>query len=147
MSRRLGTTQLVCCASPDYLARRAATPIRVPADLAAHECLNYTQVPLPNVWRFEAPDGTPHEVKLPPRHRINNGRMLTALATAGLGVIYEPDFIVAPEIRAGRLVRVLADHSPPRSSIAAVYPSRRLLSTKVRTFVDFLAQRFAGANW
>jgi DNA-binding transcriptional LysR family regulator len=144
VSRRLGGTSMVLCASPRYLARHADRPLRVPADLAAHDCLSYTQVPLPNVWRFTAVDGTRHEVKLATRHRGNNGRMLVALAVEGLGVVNEPDFIVGPELRAGRLVRVLADFTPPRSPIAAVYPSRRLLSTKVRTFVDFLAERFAG---
>lgn len=143
VSRRLGVTSMVLCASPLYLARHADRALGVPADLAAHDCLSYTQVPLPNLWRFTAPDGAHHDVKIATRHRANNGRMLVALAVAGLGVINEPDFIVGPEIRAGRLVRVLADYAPPRSPIAAVYPSRRLLSTKVRTFVDFLAQRFA----
>jgi DNA-binding transcriptional LysR family regulator len=137
----------VCCAAPAYLARHAVHPIRVPADLAAHQCLSYTQVALPNTWRFEGPDGAAHEFRVPPRHRVNNGRMLVALAAEGMGVINEPDFIVNPEIRAGRLVPVLADFAPPRSTIAAVYPSRRLLSTKVRTFVDFLAQRFAEPAW
>jgi DNA-binding transcriptional LysR family regulator len=148
VSRRLGGTSMVLCASPRYLARHPDRPLRTPADLAAHDCLSYTQVPLPNVWRFTAPDGTRHEAKIATRHRVNNGRMLVALAVEGLGVIHEPDFIVGPELRAGRLVRVLPDFAPPRSTIAAVYPSRRLLSTKVRTFVDFLAQRFADyAAW
>jgi DNA-binding transcriptional LysR family regulator len=69
--------------------------------------------------------------------------MLAALATAGLGVVFEPDFIVAPEVSAGRLVRLLPGFEPARAPIAAVYPSRRHLSAKVRTIVDFLAGRFA----
>ncbi len=146
VSRRLGGTQMVCCAAPAYLARHTA-PIRAPADLAAHECLSYTQVGLPNTWRFTGPDGARHEFRVPPRHRANNGRMLVELAVAGLGVTNEPDFIVNPEIRAGRLVRVLEGFVAPTTNVAAVYPSRRLLSTKVRTFVDFLAQRFAAASW
>lgn len=146
VSRRLGSTQLVCCASPAYLARHPA-PIRVPADLAAHSCLSYTQVAVPNTWRFTGPDGARHEFRVPPRHRVNNGRMLVELAAAGLGITNEPDFIVDPEIRAGRLVRVLDGFVAPASNIAAVYPSRRLLSTKVRTFVDFLARRFEAARW
>jgi DNA-binding transcriptional LysR family regulator len=68
--------------------------------------------------------------------------MLTALAVAGTGIVLEPDFIVAPEIRAGRLVPLLAQFAPPRTPIAAVYPSRRHLSPKVRSFVDFLADRY-----
>jgi DNA-binding transcriptional LysR family regulator len=68
--------------------------------------------------------------------------MLASLAVQGLGIVYEPDFIVAHEIRAGQLVPLLPDYRPPRSPIAAVYPSRRHLSAKVRSFVEFLAERF-----
>jgi DNA-binding transcriptional LysR family regulator len=141
VSRRVGWTRAVCCASPDYVARRGAPA--TPEDLAQHECLTYTHVPVPNVWPFEARDGTKHAVRITPRHRANNGRMLAALAVAGMGVLFEPDFIVAPEVRAGRLVRLLPGYEPARSPIAAVYPSRRHLSAKVRTFVEFLAERFA----
>ena len=141
VSRRLGWTRAVCCASPQYLERRG-TP-QTPDDLAQHECLTYTHVPVPNAWTFESADGTNHSVRITPRHRANNGRMLAALATAGLGVVFEPDFIVAPEVSAGRLVRLLPGFEPARAPIAAVYPSRRHLSAKVRTFVDFLAGRFA----
>ena len=100
-------------------------------------------MPVPNVWSFESRDGVEHAVRITPRHRANNGRMLAAIAVAGLGVVFEPDFIVAPEVRAGRLVRLLPGFEPARSPIAAVYPSRRHLSAKVRTFVDFIAERFA----
>ena len=68
------------------------------------------------------------------------------MAVAGVGISLEPDFIVADEVRAGRLVRVLPDYQPPRSPISAVYPSRRHLSAKVRSFVDFLADRYGGAK-
>lgn len=141
VSRRVGWTRAVCCASPDYVARRGAPA--TPGDLTQHDCLTYTHVPVPNVWPFEARDGTKRAIRITPRHRANNGRMLAALAVAGMGVLFEPDFIVAPEVRAGRLVRLLPGYEPARSPIAAAYPSRRHLSAKVRTFVEFLAERFA----
>ena len=65
------------------------------------------------------------------------------ISAAGAGIAQAPDFIVAPDVRAGRLVPVLADHAPPAIPINAVYPSRRHLSAKVRVFVDFLVARFA----
>ncbi len=141
VSRRIGWTQPVCCASPGYLAQHG-TP-RTPADLAAHECLSYTLLPMPNTWRFESAQGEHHELRVAMRHRANNGRMLAVLAAAGTGVIIEPDFIVAPEVRTGALVRLLPDHALPRTPISAVYPSRRHLSAKVRGFVGFLAERYA----
>ncbi len=141
VSRRIGWTRFVCCAAPAYLARHG-TPRR-PADLALHECLSYTLMPLPNAWRFASAQGEPYELRVATRHRANNGRMLAALAAAGTGVIIEPDFIVAPEVRSGALVQLLPQYALPLSPISAVYPSRRHLSAKVRSFVDFLAARFA----
>jgi DNA-binding transcriptional LysR family regulator len=142
-ARKLGETQIICCAAPAYLAKHAA-PLQTPADLLQHECLSYANVSLPNLWEFESrADGRRVTVKIPLRHRSNNGRLLTALGAAGLGILFEPDFIVAPEIRSGRLVRLLPDYRLPRSPITAMYPSRRHLSPKVRSFVDFLAERFA----
>jgi DNA-binding transcriptional LysR family regulator len=114
-----------------------------PADLEQHACLGYTYAAVTSAWTFESRDGTRHTPRIVPRHRLNNGRMLAELAAAGLGIVLEPDFIVAPEVRSGRLQRLLTDYQPPRSPIAAVYPSRRHLSAKVRRFVDFLAARYS----
>jgi DNA-binding transcriptional LysR family regulator len=143
VSKRLGSTQIVCCASPDYL-RRHPQPIVSPADLAQHECLSYTNVGVPNTWHFDGnvAGESRVSVRIAPRHRANNGQLLASLAVQGVGVVYEPDFIVAQEMRAGQLVPLLRDYTPPRSPIAAVYPSRRHLSAKVRSFVEFLATRY-----
>ena len=144
VARRIADTQLVCCAAPAYLASRP--PLHTPDDLQHHECFAYTYAATASAWTFEARDGMRHTPRITFRHRANNGRMLAAMAVAGVGIALEPDFIVADEVRAGRLVRVLPDHQPPRSPISAVYPSRRHLSAKVRSFVDFLAERYAGAK-
>jgi len=147
VSKRIGWTQIVCCAAPSYLARRRE-PITTPEDLAQHECLSYTLVGQPNVWHFEQAVGGDARiaVRVPLRHRANNGQMLASLAVQGLGIVYAPDFIVAHEIRSGQLLPLLSTFRPPRSPIAAVYPSRRHLSAKVRSCVDFLAGRFARSH-
>jgi DNA-binding transcriptional LysR family regulator len=140
IGRRIGTAQMVCCASPSYLARHG-TP-RTPADLADHACLTYEYSSDGNLWRFTDAAGESHDVKVTGFAHSNNGAMLAALAVAGVGVTVEPDFILAPDVRAGRLVRILRDYAPPTINIHAVYPSRRHLSAKVRAFIDFLALRF-----
>ena len=146
VARRLGNTRLICCASPAYLAAHGEP--QHPEDLLRHQCLEYSYLPASSAWTFEDREGRRHPVRISSRVRANNGRMLTALAVAGLGVVLEPDFIVAPEIRAGRLRPLLPQFAPPRTPISAVYPSRRHLSPKVRAFVDFLADRFAAsAPW
>lgn len=143
VSRRIGTTRIVCCAAPEYLARRGLPA--VPADLLTHDCLGYSYVADSDAWRFER-DGVESVVRVPIRHHANNGRMLAALAVAGAGVVYGPDFILAPNIRSGQLVWLFPGLRGPVAPISAVYPSRRHLSAKVRTFVDFLAARSADAQ-
>ncbi len=143
IGRRIGAMRLVPCAAPAYLAARG-TPT-APEDLARHACLTYEYSSGADTWRFADADRREHAVKVAGPAHANNGRMLVALAVAGLGIVMEPDFIVAPEVRSGRLVRVLPGYTPASAGIYAVYPSRRHLSAKVRTFVDFLAERFAQA--
>ncbi len=141
IGRRLGVSQLICCASPAYLAQRG-TP-RTPADLAHHACLTYAYSASSNTWRFRAPEGRDETVRVAGPAHANNGEMLASLAAAGLGITLEPDFIVAPELRRGALVPLLEGFAPPATAIHAVYPSRRHLSAKVRVLVDFLGDYFA----
>jgi DNA-binding transcriptional LysR family regulator len=141
IGRRIGVAQMLCCAAPSYLARHP--PPRTPADLASHPCLTYEYSSGGNVWRFVDAAGRVHDVTVNGPAHANNGAMLAALAVAGVGINLEPDFIVAGDVRAGRLVRLLPGYTAPPIPSNAAYPSRRHLSAKVRSFVDFLVQRFA----
>ena len=141
VARRIGTTELVCCASPGYL-KRHGTP-RTPDDLARHVCLTYEYATVRHQWRFAGPDGREQVVRIGGPLHSNNGRMLAALAVEGAGIVCEPDFILAPDIASGALVPILADWKLAAIAIHAAYPSRRHLSAKVRSFVDFLAERLA----
>jgi DNA-binding transcriptional LysR family regulator len=142
IGRRIGTMQLVCCASPAYLAAHG-TP-RAPEDLAQHVCLTYAYSASGNTWRFHDSAGREHATRAVGTVHANNGQMLAALAAAGVGIAMEPDFIVSPELRAGTLVSILAEFTPPSAGIYAAYASRRHLSAKIRAFVDFLVTRFSG---
>jgi DNA-binding transcriptional LysR family regulator len=141
IGRRIGVAEIVCCASPSYLAQHAAPS--TPADLAAHACLTYAYSSEGDLWRFRDGTARMHELKVAGPLHANNGAMLAALAVAGVGVTLAPDFIVADAVRAGRLVQLLPGYVAPPIDIVAAYPSRRHLSAKVRSFIDFLAQRFA----
>jgi DNA-binding transcriptional LysR family regulator len=145
VGRRIGTTRLVCCAAPSYLARNGEP--RTPEDLAAHACLTYEYSSTRNVWPFLDRDERERSVRIAGPIHANNGRFLTALAVAGVGIAHEPDFIVGPDVIAGSLTPILRAFAPAPASIYVVYPSRRHLSAKVRAFTDFLAARFNVANW
>jgi DNA-binding transcriptional LysR family regulator len=141
MARRLAPCRTVVCASPAYLKRKG-TPYSV-ADLANHNCLGYTlsETVAADRWSFGA-DGAV-TVSVSGNLRTNNGDALVAAALAGQGLIYQPIFLVSAELRSGTLIAVSLDHPTIElPGIFAVYPSDRRPPAKVRTFIDFLAQRF-----
>lgn len=137
--RKLAPSRHVLCAAPAYL-REHGTP-RKPADLARHNCLCVSLMSWGDEWRFAGKGG---EVRIPVNgnFRSNGAEMLRAAALDGVGIAILPSWAVAEPLRAGLLRRVLADWEPPASTIYAVYPGNRLMSAKVRAFVDHLARRF-----
>ena len=140
VARRLGSMQLIACAAPDYL-KRHGTP-RTPQELTAHNALTYAYASAPKSWRFTDSSGQAHEVRVTGSLHANSGDALKAAAVAGLGIICEPDFLVAEAVAAGELTRVLPGFAPPSGDIWAVYPSHRHLSLKVRLFVDHIRELF-----
>ena len=145
VARSVGATRVLCCASPSYLERYGEP--RQPEELATHQCLSYEYLPTRNVWTFRDPKGGERSVRITGPVHSNNGRFLVGLAAQGIGISREPDFISAPELRAGRLKPILQQFESPPLPVYVVYPSRRHLSAKVRAFADFLAERFANDRW
>jgi DNA-binding transcriptional LysR family regulator len=142
IARRLASASLVLCASPDYLDRNGSP--QKPPDLGQHACLVYADLRSPRTWRFSDRKGHTETVQVTGRFSTNNPQLLLSLAVAGHGITLWPSYAVGPEIQAGRLVPLLAEWHTRELTIWVLYPHRPLLSPKVRTFIDFLAQRFSG---
>jgi DNA-binding transcriptional LysR family regulator len=140
IGRKLGATHILTVASPAYLERNPA-PLH-PRDLAQHHALLHDHE---SSWRFRC-DGEDVSVRVAGRFAANNGEALRHAVVLGLGVARLPDFMVAPDVGAGRLVRLLASWEE-QLPIVAVYPPGRHLSPKVRRWVDFLVLRLAEAPW
>ena len=140
IARRLAPIRIVICASPDYLARHGE-PL-TPDDLTEHHCLINTNITPYGDWRLIHPDGRPWPVAVKGPLCANNGDALKAAVINGLGLTILPTFIVGEDMQAGRLASVLTEYVPQDVALHAVYPHSRLLSPKVRAFVDFLAERF-----
>jgi len=138
VARRIGSARSLVCASPEYLAKRG-TP-KIPEDLAAHDCLTYAYTTDTYVWGFERENEVLRKIRINGAIHANNGTVLAEMAAAGLGITRAPDFILAPLVAAGRLTPILEDWPAPTLPISAVYPSRKHLSAKVRSFVTFMEQ-------
>lgn len=137
IGRKLAPDRRGLVASPDYLRRRGVP--QSPEDLAEHDCLI---VGAQDVWTFRGPDGEA-TIKARGRLRIDDGGAVRDAAVAGLGIALMSTWAAGEEMRRGVLVPVLSDRpSASDHGIWAFYPSARLLSPKVRAFVDFFAARF-----
>lgn len=143
--RRLAPARRILCASPAYLAGRP--PIAHPCDLLQHRCLHYGYLASGTTWQLRGPEGD-HRVAIVPAFCANNGEVLMQAAIEGLGIVLLPTFLCGEAVGAGRLARVLPAYQPPEIAINAIWPSNRMLPAKVRAFVDFLVERFAGVpSW
>ena len=142
--RRLAETRRVLAASPGYL-KQHGTP-KTPQDLQKHKVLVYTYANKPNELRFTHPDPKAAiqttTIQVKGLLESNDGQVLRTAALDGLGILVQPIYIVYDDIAAGRLVPVLEDWDLPRLTINLAYPSRKHLSAKVRTFIDFVVEHF-----
>ena len=141
IARRLAPIKIVVCASPAYLDKHG-TP-QTPDDLLRHHCLLNVTQSQSDEWRFIRPGGQDWSVMVNGPLKVNNGDALKAAALKGLGLTMLPSFITGADLHTGNLVAVLDRFVPQDVGLYAVYPHSRLLSPKVRAFIDFLAERFA----
>ncbi|WP_017963483.1 LysR family transcriptional regulator [Rhizobium leguminosarum] len=130
---------LVC--SPAYFESHPMP--KMPAEVADHNCLQYAYYPYGDEWRFEDGEGNKESVKISGNVVSNSAEMLRFLTLTGRGIFLAPSFVVFDDIAEGRLVKIMPDYRPVEFNINAVYPNRSHLPTKVRLFIDLLAERFA----
>lgn len=143
VARRLQPYRMMICAAPSYLAR-AGVP-KTPADLPQHSCLAFTLWRNYGGWSLDRSNRPP--LKPPPcRLRSNNALALRAAALEGVGLILQPEVVLADDVAAGRLVQVLAKFVPPPRPMSLIYPRDRRPTSKMTTFIDFVLRRFGAAS-
>lgn len=143
ISRRLRETRRVLVASPAYL-RSAPAPER-PSDLAGHRLIGFVPLMAARHWDFAGENGRAVAVEVEPHFLSDSGDAVIARALAGGGITAVLCYQVQEALRAGVLVEVLAPFAPPPVPIQAVFPTSRLLSGKVRAFLEILER--AARTW
>ena len=118
---------------------------RLPLEL--HLASAAQHVAVPPDWTFRAADGRDMTVRVKGCVRSDNADVVLEAAMAGGGLVLAPTWQVRPHVAAGRLVPVLRGFEQSSAPIHAVYPHARLLSAKVRSFVDFLLETWRNEDF
>jgi LysR family transcriptional regulator, regulator for bpeEF and oprC len=138
--RKIAETPIITVATPAYLAKHG-TPT-TPGELDRHACVVFAPQGVPRPWGFEGRFGS---IVHQPRgaFRTNDAEQIRAAVLANLGLAHTPGWLFAAEISSGAVCRLLTDYEPGVLSISAVHPGGRFLASKVRVFINFLAEIFA----
>jgi DNA-binding transcriptional LysR family regulator len=138
MRRSLGRFSGRIVASPAYLERRGMP--HVPVDLQDHDCLRQRSPASRKLWDWPLRDLEGGRFTLPETMSANTIGPLVYLAEKGFGIAFLPPFAVSAQIEQGTLVALLDDYISETGEFAALWPTSRQLSPKVRAFVTFLAE-------
>ncbi|KAF1068063.1 MAG: HTH-type transcriptional regulator DmlR [Pseudomonas citronellolis] len=139
-ARALGSSPLRVLASPDYLHRHGAPTL--PEDLGQHSLLGFTEPERLNIWPLRHAGG--ERLPIHPTLHASSGETLRQLALAGQGITCLAGFMTADDLRSGRLVQVLTEHTlQERQPIHAVYYRNTQLAMRIQCFLDFIQVRLA----
>ena len=136
-ARKLHTVRIMLVAAPDYLDRNGR-PER-PADLLRHDCLHYTNLPGNLTWPLRRGSRTIRQ-PVRPSFSSNNTELLHSMAVNGRGLALLPEFIIRDDVEAGRLVILMPEYALPDLPVSLVYPSGKLLTGAMRSFLDFASK-------
>jgi DNA-binding transcriptional LysR family regulator len=145
IARRLASNRRLLCAAPAYIKQHGQPTS--PADLLRHACIGIRQGDEAyGTWRLSTGKGARRRtetVKTRGSLTTNDGEIAVSWALDGHGILMRAEWDIERHLRSGRLVQVLPQWETPEADIYAVYPQRLQLSTRVRAFVDLVAQSFA----
>ena len=133
-ARRCGEVQRILVASPGYIEKHGQ-PQR-PGELKSHDIIAFTGLSPNREWRFHGP-GKPSTVRIAPRIEINDPGAALAAAEEGHGITRALSYMVADELRTGRLVPVLEAFNTAPVPVHLVFAGGRTLPAKTRSFIDF----------
>ncbi len=136
--KEIGTTNLVLCASPKYLAERG-TPIH-PTELSMHDCLYLAETARDNIWEF-ARDDAFFTISVSGRYAVNHSQMRLSGVKNHFGIGIFHDFVVQQALDNGEVVKVLPEwtiKSNYHGVIAMQYLQTQYMPTRLRVFIDFI---------
>ena len=146
IARRIGQVDLVMCATPDYIARHGMP--QHPRDLLeGHRVIAYFSPRTGRRMAFDMVRGEEsYEFDLPYALAVNDSTAYQAAVLTGLGIAHAVEPLIQPYLADGTLVRVLPEWRSEPIVLHIVYAPNRHLSSRLRVFVDWVAELFASSN-
>jgi DNA-binding transcriptional LysR family regulator len=141
VARHVGEMRRIMVASPRYLKEHGEP--KTPGAIALHQTIQFGATAAAADWHF-VEDGRDIRIEIAPRFVTNSADAALHYAEQGGGLTRVLAYQAAAAIKRGRLTVVLAKFERPALPINVVYPTSRLLSAKVRTFIDLVV---ATSNW
>ncbi|QHQ36877.1 LysR family transcriptional regulator [Algicella marina] len=141
--RKIGGSDRVICASPEYLARNGHP--QEPEDLQHHNCLLLSTARRKGVWMLVGPNGN-EDVRISGNLETDSADAIYHAVRAGLGVARLSTYLVGDDIAAARLIHLLPDYTLKGSDLMAIFRDKRNLPPKTRVFLDFLIAEFGHAK-
>ena len=135
---RVGSVRRVLCAAPAYLDARGRP--QTPADMAAHETVDFVNMTPGGEWAFEKA-GKVQRFRPRSRLRVNSADAALAAALGGRGITRVLSYMIAPQLDAGRLELVLDDFAPPAVPVHVVHKEPGQTSARIRAVADHLVER------
>ncbi|CAM5782649.1 LysR substrate-binding domain-containing protein [Rhizobacter fulvus] len=143
-ARYLAQNPWVLVASPSYLAQHAAP--QSPSDVAQHPCLIYSTVQGDERWHFTG-GGREHSVPVRGPLRTNNLSVLLEATRDSMGLAIVPWYVAHGSVQRGEVVPLLTDFALPVQEMHAVFPSPKLVPSKVSSFIGYLQEQFSAEWW
>ncbi|EOW9550803.1 LysR family transcriptional regulator [Vibrio fluvialis] len=141
--RELCKTNLVLCASPDYLEERGV-PTH-PTQLTEHDCLYLAETDKDHLWDFLKDDEF-HTVSVSGRYAVNHSQMRLNGVKNGLGIGIFHDFVVQDALAEGKVVQLLKDwtiKSNYHGAIAMQYAQTKYMPARLRVFIDYVMKHLS----
>lgn len=145
VARRVGSMRFVIVASPEYLDKYGRP--KNPDELERHSGIHYFSSKTGKIFEFELSiNGVSRDVATHRRVAMNDGDAIVAACLSGLGLSQIPTFMIQDYVASGRLEVVLGEYLSESMPMNALYPQNRHLSSKVRAFIDWIAELFANSD-
>ncbi|KHA59370.1 LysR family transcriptional regulator [Vibrio variabilis] len=142
--KEIGSTNLVLCASPEYLAQRT-TPMH-PTELSHHDCLYLAENDRDHIWDFFKDDEY-HSIAVKGRYAVNHSQMRLTGVKNDLGIGIFHDFVIADALKRGEVIQVLEDwtiKSNYHGGVAMQYAQTKYMPARLRAFINYVTEELKG---